>query len=273
MNLTPQDIEAIERATLDAVPPEGTARMGRWLVAIDHGTVGRAHSAVPMDHASTDARVVGPIESIYEGNGLGTVFRVPVQRGFVAFRAELMARGYTRTKPTCTFTGKVSRMAELADGAAAQLMAQPDDDWRAVFLGEGFDPVDGASRVQILARAQSALFARVCVDGQTVAVGLGSFSRGWASVHGMRTLAPFRGRGFASQILGALAREAQRRDMAHAFLQVEAANTAAQALYRRAGFSLAWEYAYWSRPLQPAVPIGPVPESVASAGPDAPQPQ
>lgn len=251
MNLTPQDIEAIERATLDAVPPEGTARMGRWLVAIDHGTVGRAHSAVPMDHASTDARVVGPIESIYEGNGLGTVFRVPVQRGFVAFRAELMARGYTRTKPTCTFTGKVSRMAELADGAAAQLMAQPDDDWRAVFLGEGFDPVDGASRVQILARAQNALFARVFVDGQTVAVGVGSFSRGWVSVHGMRTLAPFRGRGFAGQILGAIAREAQRRDLSRAFLQVEAANTGAQALYRRAGFSLAWEYAYWSRPLQP----------------------
>lgn len=255
MNLTPQDIEDIERATLDAVPPEGTARLGRWLVAIDHGTVGRAHSAVPMDHTATDARVVGPVESIYDGNGLGAVFRVPAQKQFVAFRAELLARGYARSKPTCTFTGKVSRMAEMADGAKAQLLAQPDDAWRAVFLGEGFDPVDGASRVQLLARAQHAVFAQVCVDGQTVAAGVGSFSRGWASVHGMRTLAPFRGQGLASQILGAIAREAQRRDITRAFLQVESANTRAQALYRRAGFALAWEYAYWSRPQPPATAL------------------
>ncbi len=269
MNMTPQDIEAIERATLDAVPPEGTARMGRWLVAIDHGTVGRAHSAVPMDHTATDARVVAPIESIYDANGLGTVFRVPVQRAFVAFRAELMARNYARTRPTGVYTARLSRMAELSEGTAVELLAQPDDDWRAVFLGEGFDPVDGASRVQLLARAQHAVFARVCVDGQTVAAGVGSFSRGWASVHGMRTLVPFRGRGFASQILGALAREAQRRDMARAFLQVESANTAAQALYRRAGFSLAWEYAYWSRPMQPAT----IPVPAASATPTDPQAQ
>lgn len=252
MNLTPQDIEDLERATLDAVPPEGTARMGRWLVAIDHGAVGRAHSAVPMDHTATDARVVGPIESIYDANGLGTVFRVPAQKTYVAFRAELMARGYVRTQPTGVFTAKVSRMAGISDGAQAQLLSEPDDGWRAVFLGEGFDPVEGASRVQILSRAQHAVFARVSVDGQTVACGLGSFSRGWASVHGMRTLAPYRGRGFASQILGAIAREAQRRELTRAFLQVDSANTSAQALYRRAGFALAWEYAYWSRPLQVA---------------------
>jgi len=252
MSMTPQDIEAVERATLDAVPPDAQARVGRWLVALDRGTVGRAHSAVPLDHTATDAQMVPPIESMYEQNGLGAVFRVPAQRAFVVVRAELLARGYTRHKPTCTFTARVARMAELSGGADAELLPEPDDDWRAVFLGEGFDPVDGASRVQILGRAQHAVFARVRVDGQTVAAGLGSFSRGWASVHGMRTLAPFRGRGYGSQILGALAREAQRRDITRAFLQVESANIRAQALYRRAGFSLAWEYAYWSRPFQPA---------------------
>ena len=252
MSMTPQDIEAIERATLDAVPPDAQARVGRWLVALDQGTVGRAHSAVPMDHGATDAQMVPPIESVYQQNGLGAVFRVPAQKPFVAVRAELLARGYTRGKPTSVFTAQVARMAALADVAAAELMDQPDDDWRAVFLGEGFDPVDGASRVQILQRAQHAVFARVRVDGQTVAAGLGSFSRGWASVHGMRTLAAFRGRGLGSQILGAVAREAQRRDLTRAFLQVESANTRAQAVYRRAGFSLAWEYAYWARPFQAA---------------------
>jgi len=35
--------------------------------------------------------------------------------------------------------------------------------------------------------------------------------------------------------------------MARVFLQVEAGNTAAQALYRRAGFETAWSYMYWRR--------------------------
>ena len=247
-SLSPQDIEDIERATLDAVPPEATARLGRWLVAVDRGTVGRTHSAVPMDHSATDARVLEPIESVYAGAGLRATLRVPAQRSFVAFRAALLARGYVRSKPTSAFTGSVAAMAQLADGAAAELLAEPDDAWRAVFLGEGFDPVDGASRVEILARAQHAVFARVRVDGETVAAGMGSFSRGWASVHGMRTLAPYRGRGLASQLLGALAREAGRRGLDRAFLQVEAGNSGARALYRRAGFTPAWDYAYWTQP-------------------------
>lgn len=254
MNLTPQETEAIERATLDAVPPERAARMGRWLVNLDSGTVGRAHSAVPLDHTATDARAVQPIEAVYEQNGLGAVFRVPAAKPFVAVRAELLARGYVRSKPTSVFTGRITRMAGLSDGAQVQLLDKPDDGWRAVFLGEGFDPVDGASRVQIMERAQNAVFACVRVDGQTVAAGAGSFSHGWASVHGMRTLAPFRGQGLGSQILGAVAREAQRRDIERAFLQVESANTRAQTLYRRAGFALAWEYAYWARPRQSTAP-------------------
>ena len=126
--------------------------------------------------------------------------------------------------------------------------------YSGMFLGEGLDPVDGASRSAALARAQDSRYASLRVDGETRACGMACFAHGWLSVHGMRTLAPFRGQGLASQILGAIAREAQRRDITRAFLQVESANTHAQALYRRAGFALAWEYAYWSRPLHPATP-------------------
>ena len=56
------------------------------------------------------------------------------------------------------------------------------------------------------------------------------------------------GQGLARQILSALGREARRRGLERAFLQVEAANTGARALYRRAGFQSAWDYAYWTRP-------------------------
>ena len=58
MSLAAADIEAIERATLDAVPPEQTAVLDGWLLGLDRGTVGRAHSAVPLTHDGCDAAVL-----------------------------------------------------------------------------------------------------------------------------------------------------------------------------------------------------------------------
>lgn len=247
MSLAANEVNALERATFDAVPPELTNKIGAWLLGLDHGTVGRAHSAVPMQHDQADVQALPLIEERYAAHGLPAVFRVPALPAFDPVRAWLLANGYAAAKPTRTFTGTVAAMAAVSDGAGVTLLPEPDAAWRAVFLGEGFDPVDGASRVQILARARHAVFACVRVGGDTVAAGMGSFSQGWASVHGMRTLAPHRGQGLARAILGALAREAQARGLEKTFLQVEAGNTGAQVLYQRAGFSPVWDYAYWSR--------------------------
>jgi ribosomal protein S18 acetylase RimI-like enzyme len=248
MSLAAEDVEAIERATLDAVPPQAMVTVGGWLLGLDHGTVGRAHSAVPLSHETADvadASVVRAIMARYAREGLSAVFRVPARAAFDPVRAELARCGWVAGKPTRTFTGTADAMRRLGSHAGVELMAQPNGGWRAVFLGEGFDPVDGASRVQILGRARHAVFACVRENGRTVAAGMGSYSQGWASVHGMRTLASHRGRGMAGGILAALAGEAGARGIERVFLQVEAGNPA-QALYRRAGFEEAWDYAYWS---------------------------
>ncbi len=257
--LTDADVAAIERATLDAVPPQAVQTLGGWLLALDHGTVGRAHSAVPLGHdpagpAAQGASLAG-IEAVYAAQGLRTVLRLPMLPAFDAWAEALRRAGYAQGKPTSVWTGtadavlaRVAGRAASPPAAPASLLAQPDEGWRAVFLGEGFDPVDGASRVAILARARHAAFA--CVrdaSGGTVAAGMGSYSHGWASIHGMRTLAAWRGQGLASAILRALAAEAVRRGIERMFLQVEQGNAGARSLYAGLGFVPAWDYAYWSR--------------------------
>jgi ribosomal protein S18 acetylase RimI-like enzyme len=147
----------------------------------------------------------------------------------------------------------VRAMAAIGDGAGIDLAPWPDEGWAAVLLGEGFDPVDGASRLAILRRASESVFASVRVQGRVAAVGSACFSHGWCGIHGMRTAPAYRGRGLASSILAALAAEAQRRGIARAFLQVEEGNPA-QALYARAGFATAWVYAYWQRHASAAPP-------------------
>ncbi|MEJ8836169.1 GNAT family N-acetyltransferase [Ramlibacter sp. AN1133] len=242
------DIEAIERATLAAVPPRGQETWNDWLLAFDAGTVGRCHSATPLRHEAPAARTLAGLEERYAAQGLATVLRVPELPAFDAFRSQLGAAGYVRTKPTLVQAGRVGELAGgMPPAVDVQLAPTAAPDWEQVFLGEGFDPVDGASRLAILRRGADSVFASVREQGRTIAVGAACFSHGWCGVHGMRTLPAHRGRGLAGAVLSALARRAQERGVQRCFLQVEEGNARARSLYAGRGFTTAWGYAYWRK--------------------------
>ncbi len=248
------ELASIERATLDAVPPQQRMDIGPWLVAVDDGTVGRAHSASALRMAVDGMEGVPAVERAYRDAGRAPMFRLPDLPGFAALRAGLRAQGYRCSSPTLVQTAATADVARAAQASlpsvqpVVDLTTVADDAWCQVFLGEGFDPVDGASRVTILQRARHSVFASVRVDGRTVASGLCSMSHGWASVHGMRTLAPWRGQRLATAILHAMAHHALAQGQARVFLQVEEGNEGAQALYRRLGFVDRWRYDYWTAP-------------------------
>jgi ribosomal protein S18 acetylase RimI-like enzyme len=242
------DIEAIERATIAAVSPEAIQEVAGWILPFDSGTVGRAKSAVPLSHEPPDLAVLPIIEERYAARGLPLVLRVPVAAPFHAFCRLLERKGYVGDKPTQVHIAETSVVRKVSSGPPAEIAMAPDQGWASVFLGEGFDPVDGASRVKILSRAAGTLFASVRDnEGRTVAAGAASFAHGWASVHGMRTALACRGHGFAGRVLATLAAKAQAHGYERMFLQVTSDSTPALALYRRAGFEPAWTYLYWRK--------------------------
>ena len=243
------EIEALERATLDAVPPQRLVHSGGWLLPLDDGTVGRSHSAVPLRHVAPGPDVLADLERHYRAAGLPLVLRLPDLPAFAEFAALLRERGYTPTKPTLVQTGPIAGLlAARRAGVDPEVAAAPGPEWEQVFLGEGFDPVDGASRLGILRRGTRTLFAGLRIDGRTVAVGAACLSHGWCGLHGMRTLPAWRGRGFAGAILAALGQAARERGLEQCFLQVEAANATARSLYAARGLRTAWTYQYWKKP-------------------------
>ena len=243
------EIEAIERATLDAMPPRRLVQRGDWLLPLDDGTVGRSHSAVPLRHVAPTPDMLTDLEQQYRAAGLPLVLRLPEVPAFEGWLALLRENGYTASKPTLVQTGPIASLsAARRVDAHLERVETPGPEWERVFLGEGFDPVDGASRLGILRRGTRSLFVGIRADGKTVAVGSACLSHGWCGIHGMRTLPAWRGRGFAGAILAALGEAAHERGLEQCFLQVEAANAAARSLYAARGLRTAWAYSYWKKP-------------------------
>lgn len=245
--LTDHQIATLERATLDAVAPAAVQEFDGWLLPFDDSTISRAKSAVPLRHHGMDIAQLGTIEALYAARGLQAAFRIADVPGLDEVQLALGRMGYRAQQPTLVQIGTLAHMRAFCTAQPAGVGATATPQWAAVYVAEGFDPVDGAHRVQALSRSAHVVYACVEEDGRPLAAGTAAMSHGWASIHGMRTVVQQRGRGLAARILGGLADAATARALDQVFLQVEEGNAAARALYQRAGFATAWRYHYWRR--------------------------
>jgi ribosomal protein S18 acetylase RimI-like enzyme len=245
----PADVEAIEQATVAALSPDEAIEIGGWLVALGSGAPRRSRSAVPLRHdVPADPEILSAIEAEYARRDLPPAFRIADAPGLEPVRQALSDRGYRFEQPTLVMVGETAGLRAVASGGTCELQASPDESWTSVYLGPGFDPVDGTSRIELLTRSADNRFGAVRDQRVALAVGVVSFGNGWASVHGMRTAAERRGQGLAGRVLAGLAQAAEDRGLSRVFLQVEEPNAPARALYWRAGFERAWRYFYWQRP-------------------------
>jgi len=239
------EVESIERAIVAAVAPPRVQELRGWIAAFDEGTVGRARSAAPLTHVDVDGAAVAPICELYRDEKLAPMFRVPRAPRMGHVETQLQVQGLHPEQRTDVRIARADAVAAGIDAARVQIASRPDEAWPSVFLGEGFDPVDGASRVRTLTRAPGSMFASIRESDRVVAAGVLALGHGWASIHGMRTALAHRGQGLAREILAALARAAMARGVDRIMLQVEEANEPAQKLYARRGFERLWTYQYW----------------------------
>jgi ribosomal protein S18 acetylase RimI-like enzyme len=246
----PSDIASIERATLDAVCPAEVHEIPGWLLPFDPLPIGRARSAVPLAHMPLSPAELLPIEAYYQQRDRPTVFRLPESLISPEIGNALQAMDYVGTQAVLVQVAELAGLLRLAPPDAATLSATPSAAWASVYTADGFDPVDGANRVQLLSRSRHVVYACVSEGGQALAAGTGSISQGWLSIHGMRTAPGAQGRGLASRILAGLAAHAAEQGVRRVFLQVEDDNAVAQGLYRKAGFATAWRYHYWRKDAQ-----------------------
>lgn len=249
-------VETIERATVHAVAPDEVKELPGWLLPFDDGTIGRAHSAVPLVHLSSTDQVtqqVGQLEEIaamYRSRGLRPVFRLPETSTLL--HGALSRMGFERSEPSLVMAGTLEdfRFAALPPRSLSQHLVVVSSeyasaDWQSMFLGASAGSTDAAHRIRNLSRAAGTVFVSATVLGETLACGAAAFSHGWLGIHGMRTSFSHQGLGMATNLLSTMLDIAFIRGIDRVFLQVGADNQRAIALYRRSGFSVLWSYAYW----------------------------
>lgn len=163
--------------------------------------------------------------------------------------AQLARRGFARVKPTCVQTADTEAVAARTGAAGARIVEArdaPSEAWLATYaVANGFDAEMLAIRRALFDRiGPPRRHVLVWDAGEPVSVGLGVAERGFVGVFSMATLPAARRRGAATTVLGALAAWALAGGARSLYLQVEAENEPARALYTRLGFETRYEYAY-----------------------------
>jgi GNAT superfamily N-acetyltransferase len=158
----------------------------------------------------------------------------------------LERRGYKTLTPTvtCVATSLVMR-ARLPEPREVRSGGEPDDAFVDLILANSRSQADGHERLDILSRIE---LPHICVTaydkGVGVACGTGTLTNGWVGINMMRTNSDYRRSGHAQRVLAAIARWAEGKGCARLYLNVEAGNAPARALYAKAGFETAYEYHY-----------------------------
>jgi ribosomal protein S18 acetylase RimI-like enzyme len=241
--LEPQVLEPLAD---DAWPARERARLGGWRLNAASGRSMRINACWPLGAPDRDPEAaLDAAEAWFSARGLPPRFKLT--DGVVAptdLPARLAARGYGPCKETVVMLGPA-----IGEGDAdIRLSDVPDPAFEAVFTATAGDPEDGRERLETLARIPPpALFARLDVDGRPAAIGAGAIGGGYVGVFGMRTLPDQRRKGLARRVLRALLSGARDRGADRAWLQVEADNAPAIALYAAEGFEPGYRYSYWVR--------------------------
>ncbi|MGA0599918.1 GNAT family N-acetyltransferase [Caulobacter sp. KR2-114] len=242
---TPGSAAELEPVTGRAWRPAQEAALGGWRLTATDGFSGRVNACWPLGEPDRPLdQAIAAVEAWYRDQGR-PVFKLAGDATRPRDLADrLAARGYRAYTDTVVMTGPVLGEAD----PLVRIVADLDPAFAAVFAAAGNgDPADARERLQTLERMPHPRgLARLDRDGAPVAIGAVAVEGPWAGIFAMRTDPAHRRLGLAWRVFQALLAHAAAQGARHGYLQVEAGNDPALALYARAGFAEAYRYCYWT---------------------------
>ena len=222
-----------------------------WLINWSDGITWRANSVHPFGPIE-DIRLEDAIEyviSFYQSKDTKPAFKLTEASLPVDLDETLEDMGFEKRMITHVQTVPITELSCLDPRVAVDLLKVTNESINALFQETGFTEQVRSARSDIIARIKGEkIIACAKIDGKFAGVGLGVVQGKWLGLFSIRTLERYRRRGVGWSISCALSMWGEENGAQNIFLQVEAKNTPALALYESMGFEIM--YTYWYRILE-----------------------
>jgi N-acetylglutamate synthase len=232
----------IERAAVRSWPALETADIEGWLWRYASGGSLRANSVAALAFTGGDPHAaISAVELLYEAKGAPCRFTVSEASAPADLDALLAVRGYERGEDHVTMAKDIAG-STVQFPADVTVMREPTSDWLDIYLaGLRGDRRAVAPRLLAGLPPQHRYFG-CSRASRLVSSGLSVVDGPLASVQCMATLSTSRRQGGARAVLQAIEAYARDAGCHRLYLQAEAANTVAMALYESFGFRVAGRY-------------------------------
>jgi ribosomal protein S18 acetylase RimI-like enzyme len=247
-------LSRVEDAGLNAAAPPTQWWVDGWLVRAWPGKARRArcvHALMP-GLMSLPERLAAA-EALCVRQGVPLIFRITPFTQPPELEAALQACGFAPVDPTCVLV-RPETARPPPSAVPAGLALQPLDGAEFVETVGALRGSPSAHRHGLALRLQHSpvpfrgLALRRAADGRVLACGQVAVEPPWAGLYDIYTHPEARNRGLARVLCEHLLALGATRGGHLAYLQVEAANEPALAVYRRLGFIEGYGYHYLERP-------------------------
>ncbi|GIJ50107.1 N-acetyltransferase [Virgisporangium aliadipatigenens] len=232
--------ERLESIAALGWPAAETDHLGDWLLRATDGWTARGNSALPVgDPGLPLPEAVDAVVAWYTARGLVPAITVPLPLGR-RLTAELDRRGWSASPPTLVQTAPIDGLTGPPD-PGIRVTRAPSEEWLAAAGRQKHGLPEVARR--LLSSGPEVRFAQGNgPTGTLAAIGRGVVAHGWLGISVVGVQPEHRRQGWARRVTKALAGEAAALGATSAYLQVEAHNEAAIALYADQGFRTAHAY-------------------------------
>jgi GNAT superfamily N-acetyltransferase len=237
----------VDLATIRTWPAAITEQRNGWFYLAAGGVTGRVNAAWPMAWSGGDVdAAITDVEAWYAARNLPARFKL-TDGAFAPpeLPAHLARRGYAPVMPTLIMTAPITpREADRGVSVRADMPAAFD----AALRETAKTDAEYDERLSIAMRApKPAAFALIERDGRAASIGLAAAAGDLAGVFLMRTVPELRRQGLSRRILRTLLAHCAAWGAGAAFLQVDADNASAIALYESEGFATLTTYRFWRK--------------------------
>ncbi|MGW1720643.1 GNAT family N-acetyltransferase [Streptomyces sp. NPDC002156] len=238
--------EELARVSARSWQPVESERLGEWELRAASGFTRRANSVLPLgDPGLPLDEALTAVRRWYADRGLPAYVQTATgaEGTQELLCAELEERGWTREVTAELWVGGLAPVADRGDPDGVVLSREADEAWLARYHRKGVSEV----ALSVLRSGPSVWFATVPggAGEPPAAIGRCVVDGRWAGFGAVEVDPGRRRQGLATAVMAALAGRALEEGASAAWLQVEADNAGARALYAGTGFGAHHSYHHY----------------------------